>query len=148
MKYKRMSKKHLLAAETFAYSYANYADHLGINPRFDKYMPNDINVIEKIINSGKGAKELATQLDVDEDIAQQILSSYITAKDIVLAETAEASFRKGVKASILLSLASGLNSEEEIDNLVSQICYRAADLAYLLDLEEKELSDYSKALRK
>jgi len=148
MKYQRMSKKYLLAAETFAYSYANYADHLGINPRFDKYMPKDIDIIEKVINSGKGAKELATELDVEEEAAQQILSSYITAKDIVFAETAEASFRKGVKASILLGLESGLNSEKEIDNLVSQICYRASDLAYLLDLEEKELSDYSKALRK
>jgi hypothetical protein len=53
-----------------------------------------------------------------------------------------------VKASILLSLASGLKSEEDIDKLVSQICYRASDLAYLLDLEGKELSDYSKTLRK
>jgi len=147
MKYKGMSKKYLLAAVTFSYSYANYADHLGINPRFDEYMPNDIDVIEKVIDSGKGIKELATKLDVEEEVAQQILSSYTTAKDIVFAETAEASFRKGVKASILLSVESGLKSEEDIDNLVSQICYRASDLAYLLNLEEKELSDYSEALR-
>jgi hypothetical protein len=148
MKYTKMSKKHLLAAETFSYSYANYADHLGINLRFDKYMPNDIDVIEKFINSNKGVKTLATELGVDEEAAQQLLSSYTTAKEIVLAETAEASFRKGVKASVLLSLELGLKSEEDINNLVSQICYRASDLAYLLDLEEKELSDYSKALRK
>ncbi len=147
MKYKRMTKKHLLAAETFSYSYANYADHLGINQRFDEYMPNDIDVIEKVVNSGQGIKELAVELDVEEDVAQQILSLYATAKEIVFAETAEASFRKGVKSSILLSLESGLNSEEDIDKLVSQICYRASDFAYLLDLEEKELSDYSEALR-
>lgn len=42
-----MNKTELLAAETFAYSYANYADHLGINPRFDKYMPDEIKAIEK-----------------------------------------------------------------------------------------------------
>lgn len=143
-----MSKRHLLAAETFSYSYANYADHLGINPRFDKYMPNDIDVIERVIKSNQGVKELAAQLEVGEEAAQQILSSYTTAKDIVLAKTAEASFRKGVKASILLSLELGLKSEEDIDKLVSQICYRASDLAYLLNLEEKELSDYSEALRK
>jgi hypothetical protein len=59
MKYQRMSKKHLLVAETFSYSYANYADHLGINPRFDEYMPNDIDVIEKIINANKGAKGIS-----------------------------------------------------------------------------------------
>ena len=142
-----MTKKHLLAAETFSYSYANYADHLGINPRFDEYMPNDIDIIEKVVKAGQGIKELANELDVEENIAQQILSSYTTAKEIVYAETAESSFRKGVKSSILLSLESGLKSEEDIDNLVNQICYRASDLAYLLDLEDKELSDYSEALR-
>jgi hypothetical protein len=35
---------------------------------------------------------------VEEEVAQQILSSYTTAKDIVLAETAEASSRKGIKS--------------------------------------------------
>lgn len=147
MKYKKMSKKHLLAAETFSYSYANYADHLGINPRFDKYMPDDIDIIENVVNAGKGAKELASKLKVDFEVAQQILSSYMTAKDIVLAKNAVASFRNGVTASILLSLETGLNSEEDINKLVSQICYRASDLAYLLDCEDKELSDYSETLR-
>ncbi len=142
-----MSKKQLLAAETFAYSYANYADHLGINQRFDKYMPKDIDTIEKIVSTKKGAKELALKLGVTLDIAQDILTSYLTAKDIVTAKNAEASFRKGIKASILLSLESGLNSEEDIDKLVTQICYRTSDLAYLLDIEEKILSDYSEELR-
>ncbi|MBT3205544.1 MAG: hypothetical protein HOM14_20510 [Gammaproteobacteria bacterium] len=147
MKYERMSKKQLLAAETFAYSYANYADHLGVNKRFDKYMPKDIDTIEKIVSAKKGAKELALKLGVTLDIAQDILTSYLTAKDIVTAKNAEASFRKGIKASILLSLESGLNSEEDIDKLVTQICYRTSDLAYLLDIEEKQLSDYSEELR-
>ncbi len=147
MKYEKMSKKQLLAAETFAYSYANYADHLGINQRFDKYMPKDIDTIEKIVSTKKGAKELALKLGVTLDIAQDILTSYLTAKDIVTAKNAEASFRKGIKASILLSLESGLNSEEDIDKLVTQICYRTSDLAYLLDIEEKILSDYSEELR-
>jgi hypothetical protein len=30
-----MNRKQLLAAETFHYSYAHYADHLGGNIRFD-----------------------------------------------------------------------------------------------------------------
>jgi len=136
-----------MAKTYFLCCHANYADHLGINPRFDEYMPNDIDIIEKVVKAGQGIKELANELDVEENIAQQILSSYTTAKEIVYAETAESSFRKGVKSSILLSLESGLKSEEDIDNLVNQICYRASDLAYLLDLEDKELSDYSEALR-
>ena len=52
-----------------------------------------------------------------------------------------------VKQSLLLALEGGLHSNEDINNLVVQICYRAADLAYLLDMEEKALSDYSEALR-
>ena len=57
------------------------------------------------------------------------------------------SFRLGVKQSIIYALEKGLNSSEDIDDLVGQICYRAADLAYLLDLEQKQLSDYSELLR-
>jgi hypothetical protein len=30
---------------------------------------------------------------------------------------------------------------------VTQVCYRAADLAYLLDLEKRDLSHYSENLR-
>jgi hypothetical protein len=44
-------------------------------------------------------------------------------------------------------MEEGLNSAESIDGLVGQVCYRAADLAYLLDMEKKELSDYSEKLR-
>ena len=46
-----------------------------------------------------------------------------------------------------VSIEKGLNSGKDIDDLVGQIAYRTADLAYLLDMEEKELSDYSELLR-
>ena len=52
-----------------------------------------------------------------------------------------------VKQSIIYALEKGLNSSEDINDLVGQICYRAADLAYLLDMEQKELPDYSELLR-
>lgn len=42
----------------------------------------------------------------------------------------------------------GLKTEEDIEKLVVQICYRAADLAVLLENEKKELSDYSEELRR
>ena len=88
-----MNKTELLAAETFAYSYANYADHLGINPRFDKYMPDEIKTIEKIINSNGGADEIAAKLDVEKKLAEQILTNYFfEAKKIVSADNAAASF--------------------------------------------------------
>lgn len=142
-----MNKAQLLAAETFSYSYANYADHLGINPRFDKYMPDDIKTIEKIVNSNGGANEIAAKLEVEKDIAEHLLSSYLVAKKIVDADNAADSFRLAVKTSILTAIEEGLNSAESIDRLVGQICYRAADLAYLLDMEKKKLSDYSENLR-
>ena len=147
MKYEKMNKTQLLAAETFAYSYANYADHLGINDRFDKYMPDDVKTIEKVVNSNGSADDLAAKLEVEKDIAEDLISSYLVAKKIVYAENAVESFRLGVKQSILYALEKGLNSSEDIDDLVGQIAYRTADLAYLLDMEEKELSDYSELLR-
>ena len=147
MKYEKMNKTQLLAAETFAYSYANYADHLGINLRFDKYMPDDVKTIEKVVNSNGSADDLAAKLEVEKDIAEDLISGYLVAKKIVYAENAVESFRLGVKQSILYALEKGLNSSEDIDDLVGQICYRAADLAYLLDMEQKELSDYSELLR-
>ncbi len=147
MKYPKMTDLQLLAAETFAYSYANYADHLGINPRFDRYMPDDVRKIERIVSKGGGANEIAAKLQIDRETADIMLSKYLRAKKIVSAANAAESFRLGVKQSILIALEEGLRTEEDINDLVVQICYRAADLAYLLDMEEKALSDYSEALR-
>ena len=65
------------------------------------------------------------------------------------AENASESFRRAVKESIKNALDNdGLKSESDIDNLVIQICYLAADLGYLLELEGKKLSDYSEWLRR
>jgi hypothetical protein len=147
MKYTKMNKQQLLAAETFSYSYANYADHLGINARFDKYMPDDLKIIEQVASRGGSADDLAAKLEVDQDIAKGLISSYLVAKRIVYAENAVESFRLGVRQSIIYALEQGLNSSKDIDDLVGQICYRASDLAYLLDIEQKELSDYSEVLR-
>jgi hypothetical protein len=38
-------------------------------------------------------------------------------------------------------------STEEMEKVVVQICYRAADLAFLLDQHGEELSKYSEDLR-
>ncbi|MBO0799150.1 MAG: hypothetical protein J2P31_10055 [Blastocatellia bacterium] len=48
-----ITRKHLLAAELFNYSYANYEDHLGIgNLRFEKYMPETFDILDRAINEG------------------------------------------------------------------------------------------------
>jgi hypothetical protein len=48
-----IKRKHLLAAEPFNYSYANYANHLGnVNIRFEKLMPETFDVLERGIREG------------------------------------------------------------------------------------------------
>lgn len=144
-----MNRKQLLAAETFHYSYANYANHLGIgNIRFDKLMPDDVDTLERAEREGWDDARLAQALEVSEDRVEFWRESYRRAKSIIDAPTPAESFRRGVRYSIQDAIEEGLTAEKAIERLVTQICYRAADLAYLLDLEEETLSDYSRELRK
>lgn len=144
-----MGRRELLTAETFRYSYANYANHLGIgNIRFDKLMPDDVDTLEQAELEGWDDARLAQALDVPEDKVEFWRESYRRAKDIVDAPTPAESFRRGVRYSIQDAVEEGLSDEKAIERLVTQICYRAADLAYLLDLEGERLSTYSQGLRK
>lgn len=144
-----MEREKLLAAELYAYSYAHYADHLGIgHVRFEELMPQDVRILEQAEQEGWPLAELAEALETDEKAAERMRVSYIRAKDIIDAPHAAESFRRGVRYSIMDAVEEGLPSEADIERLVTQVCYRAADLAYLLDLEDKALSDYSEDLRK
>lgn len=144
-----MNRKQLLTAETFSYSYANFANHLGIgNIRFDKLMPDDVDTLERAEREGWDDARLARALEVNEENVEFWRVSYQRAKDIVDAPTPAEAFRRGVRYSIQDAVEEGLKGEREIERLVTQICYRAADLAYLLDLERERLSDYSSELRK
>jgi hypothetical protein len=69
------------------------------------------------------------------------------AKSITDAENPVESFRFGVRFSIQDALEKGITGSEDIENLVSQICYRASDMAVLLELQEESLSKYSNTLR-
>ncbi len=146
-----MTKKHLLAAELFHYSYDHYDDHLeGGNLRFTKLMPRDIEVMQRAEKENWTHKQIAKAIEIDEERVPGWLESWERAKDIVNAVNPSESFRKGVKYSIIDALREGLSLEdnEKIDDLVIQICYRAADLGYLLDREGAKLSDYSEWLRR
>lgn len=144
-----MNRIQLLAAETFNYSYANYADHLGIgNIRFDKLMPQDIEILEKADIEHWDNAKLAKELELDEEQVNLLKKNYRQAKEIVDAPNPAESFRRSIKHVIKYALKAELKKEEDIDKLVVQICYRVADLAYLLDLDEEKLSDYSEELRK
>jgi hypothetical protein len=143
-----MNRRQLLAAETFAYSYAHYADHLGGNVRFDRWMPRDVDALERAEREGWEDARLAVALEVGVEQVPRWRRAYQRAKEIIDAPTPAESFRRGVRYSIQDAVEEGLADAEAIEGLVVQICYRAADLAYLLDLKEKRLSDYSLELRR
>lgn len=142
-----MDRKQLLAAETFAYSYANYADHLG-NIRFDELMPRDIDILEQAEQEDWDEARLAEALEVEEEDVEFWQVSYRRAKEIVDAPTPAEAFRRGIRFSILDALEEGLATDADVEALVTQVCYRAADLAYLLEVAQQELSDYSEELRR
>ena len=143
-----MERIHLLAAEIFSYSYANYEDHLGINERFDRLMPHDAEILETALNEKWPIDKVAQELDVSTENARKLLIAAKDALEIVDAENPAESFRNGVRQSIKIALEDGLDSAEAIENLVIQICYRAADLGLLLDKQGHQLSQYSRYLRK
>lgn len=143
-----MKRIYLLAAEIFKYSYANYEDHLGVNERYDKLMPEDAKILEKAIHNKWPAKKVAEKLEVSEDTALELLASTQEALTIVDAENPAESFRYAVAQTIHYALEEGLHSQEDIEKLVTQICYRAADLGFLLENEGHSLSQYSRHLRR
>jgi hypothetical protein len=131
---------------TAAYSYAHYADHLGGHVRFDRWMPRDVDTLERAEREGWGDARLAAALEVEQ--VPRWRRAYQRAKDIIDAPTPAESFRRGVRYSIQDAVEEGLADAEAIEGLVVQICYRAADLVYPLDLQEERLSDYSLELRR
>ncbi|MGC9349984.1 MAG: hypothetical protein ACP5JG_17730 [Anaerolineae bacterium] len=142
-----LSREKLLAAEVYGYSYFHYADHAG-NLRFDRLMPEDVRILERAEQEGWDAKRLAEALEISEEEVALWQKLFRAAKDIVDAPTAAESFRRGVRHSIRYAVEEGLEDEGSIERLVTQICYRAADLAFLLDMEGRALYEYSTELRK
>ena len=143
-----MDRIHLLAAEIFKYSYANYDDHLGINERFDRLMPRDAEILETALKEEWSIDKVAQNLEVDAEIARLYLIRVKEALEIVDAENPAESFRNAVRQSINYALEDGLDSPEAIEALVIQICYRTADFGLLLDKKRHQLSQYSRHLRR
>lgn len=142
-----MNRIQFLAAETFHYSYDNYDDHLGVNARFDRLMPDAVKTLEKATDEAWPLNRTAEKLDVDPETAQNLLQSFERARLIVDAKSPAESFRIGVRFSIQDAVAAGLRADKAIEILVSQICYRAADLSYLLKQHNRQLSEFSEVLR-
>ncbi len=148
MRHETLTRKQMLAAELHGYSYAHYADHLGIgNIRFDKLMPQDIDVLEQAEREGWDVQRLAHSLEIREDQVELFRRLYREGRDIVDAPTLAESFRRAVRYSLQAAIQEGLTDTASIERLITQICYRAADLGFRLDMEGKRLSDYSQELR-
>lgn len=85
---------------------------------------------------------------MDREEAEEFLRAYHRSLEVVDARNPAEAFRAGVRQSIRFALEEGLSGDEAVEKLITQICYRAADLAYLLDLEGSRLSPYSERLRR
>lgn len=142
-----MNTIHLLAAELFSYSYNNYEDHLGINPRFDMLMPGDILLLYQAEEEEWSDAQVAAKTNFEIEDVPYWRERFREARDIVEAETPAHSFLCAVRASIRYALEKGLDDNDDIDDLVGQIGYRAADLSLLLKQKEEPLWKYSKELR-
>lgn len=142
-----LDRQHMLAAEIFGYSYAHYASHLGDHVRFDEIMPEQVDILEEAEEEGWDDALLAEALEIEPDQVGRWRRAFRQAREIVDAPNPAEAFRRGVRISIQNAVEEGLKDEQDIEMLVVQIGYRAADLAYLLDVEESELSDYSEELR-
>lgn len=144
----QMERIHFLAAELFSYSYDNYEDHLGIgNVRFDKLMPEDAALLERAEKEGWSDEKTAAESDFKVEEVPRWRQKFKTAKNIVDAETPAQSFLRGVRTSVEFAVEDGLDDEKSINNLVGQICYRAADLSCLLKQRDESLEEYSEELR-
>ncbi len=141
-----LDRRYLLAAEIFGYSYDNYEDHLG-NARFDELMPRQVDTLERAEGEDWDDARLAATLERDAGEIPALRALYRRAVSIVDAPTPAESFRRGVRFSIQDALEEGLDDEEAVDRLVGQICHRAADLGYLLDVSGEPLAVYSEELR-
>jgi tRNA(Ile)-lysidine synthase TilS/MesJ len=144
----KLDRIKLLASELFSYSYDHYADHVeGGNERFTKLMPNDVRVLIKALEEKWSENKISEELKIDINEVNNYLARFEVAKKIVDASNPSESFRNSIR-DIVEQAAKDRLTNEEIDQLVIQICYRTADLGYLLDLENSKLSDYSEWLRR
>ena len=112
-------------------------------------MPDDVDILEKAEREKWDPSRLAQALGVPKESVAAIQRSYGEAKEIVDAPGPAESFRRGIRVSIQHAVEEGLEDRSSIESLVTQICYRAADLGFLLDMEgRRRLSDYSEELRR
>ena len=72
---------------------------------------------------------------------------YRDAVEVVDTKNPAEAFRHAVRQALTFEFRNNQIGDAEIESAVQQICYRAADLSYLLDQSNQKLSDYSQELR-
>jgi len=146
---RQLTRRQMLAAEINGYSYDNYENHLGIgNIRFEKLMPDDVDILERAEREEWDSSRLAKALDIPEENVVSFRRLWREAKEIVDAPTPAEAFRRGVRYSIQYAVEDDLGDKGSIERLVTQICYRAADFGFCLDMQGQRVLDYSWDLRK
>jgi hypothetical protein len=143
-----MDRRQFLAAEIHGYSYDNHHDHLGVNPRFDRYMPEAVDTLESAAEEAWPIEKVASALGVVINEAKEALVALEKARKVVDAENPAESFCWAVRQSIEAAIEEGLSDPESINRLTIQICYCAADLGYILKQNGEVLSQYSRHLRR
>jgi hypothetical protein len=143
-----MTRDHLLAAEIFAYSFADYAKNLQDGHiRFKEEMPNTVRNLEKAENENWPDEDLATAINMD--MAKTLLwkKRFRHALEVVDAPDPVTAFRNAVRQSIANELGRHQLGDAELESAVTQVCFRTADLSFVLDMGQMNLSDCSVDLR-
>ena len=98
---RQLTRKKMLAAEIYGYSYDNYENHLGIgNIRFEKLMLDDVDILERAERDDWDSSPLAKAMDIPDENVASFQRLYREANEIVDAPTPVESFRSGVRCSI------------------------------------------------
>lgn len=143
-----MERKHFLAAQIYGYSYIRYAENLDEeNIRFTTLMPGEVEVLEQAERENWEPNRLAEALGIEEEKVGLWQELYRNSKYIVDAGSCVESFRASIRSILRNAASESLIENEIVERIITQICYQTADLGYMLDLEDKRLSDYANRLR-
>jgi hypothetical protein len=111
-------------------------------------MPEVARTLENAVKENWSTSRLAKALSVDSDEVEGLTAAFRRARQIVDAENPAELFRNAVRFSIQDVAHDGLKDAKSIEDLVTQICFRAADLAFVLQMRNEPLFRYSRHLRK
>ncbi|EMI42320.1 MULTISPECIES: hypothetical protein [Pirellulaceae] len=145
----RIGKYERLAADIFGYTYDNYLGHLQIgNERYESLMPRDAKLLEKAVVERWSILRISEKLEVDVEQAGKLLVLTKDALERYEAANPAEFFRVAVRQMVEEAVSEGLSDEKDVNELVSQICHVASDMAVLLKAEKSEMVEYSGELRR